>query len=305
MPNLLINQNDSLTALDDDEQSPACNQIAVFQRRWLFRCFTKWWRDNTLRHICRTAGCAARSKSTDARRLFLSPSPALVYGAAVNHAAHSAYPNPAMPDTDADIAQFFATTLYRARLGGDDEQGFLDDLRMVCRAFEADDVAGQDWSTQAGYKGYTSYGSIDDLADESPVIAELCARLGPHLLGFAEAVDFDLRGLTPHIDSIWINILEHGGMHTGHIHANSVISGTVYVEVPDDASQIRFEDPRAVMMLAAPPRRDDAAAHNRAFVSVQPEAGDVLLWESWLRHDVPFNTSQDDRISISFNAVLV
>ena len=210
-----------------------------------------------------------------------------------------------MSQTDGDIAQFFATTLYRARLGDDDGDAFLDELRLVCRTFEAEDDAGQEWAARAGYKGYTSYGSIDDLAEQSPVIAELCVRLKPHLIAFAKAVDFDLRGLTPEVDSIWINVLEHGGVHTGHIHANSVISGTVYVEVPDDASQIRFEDPRAAMMLAAPPRAADAQAHNRAFVSVQPEAGDVLLWESWLRHDVPFNGSEDDRISISFNAVLV
>ena len=31
------------------------------------------------------------------------------------------------------------------------------------------------------------------------------------------------------------------------------------------------------------------------------EPGDVLLWESWLRHEVPMNQAEDDRISVSFN----
>ena len=90
-------------------------------------------------------------------------------------------------------------------------------------------------------------------------------------------------GGEPEVDSIWINILESGGAHTGHIHANSVISGTIYLEVPSGASPIRFEDPRLPMMIAAPPRKADASLSNGHFYSVQPEAGDVLLWESWHR----------------------
>ncbi|MEM8775697.1 MAG: TIGR02466 family protein, partial [Pseudomonadota bacterium] len=39
----------------------------------------------------------------------------------------------------------------------------------------------------------------------------------------------------------------------------------------------------------------------QSFVSVAPKPGDVLLWESWLRHEVPMNFSEEDRISISFN----
>ena len=37
------------------------------------------------------------------------------------------------------------------------------------------------------------------------------------------------------------------------------------------------------------------------FVYFQPVAGDVLLWESWLRHEVPMNLAEDHRISVSFN----
>ncbi|MGI9409262.1 MAG: 2OG-Fe(II) oxygenase family protein, partial [Hyphomicrobiaceae bacterium] len=90
----------------------------------------------------------------------------------------------------------------------------------------------------------------------------------------------------------------------GHIHANSIISGTIYVDVPEGASAIRFEDPRLAMMIAAPPRKTEAALHNQQFVSFEPAPGDVLLWESWLRHEVPVNMAAEDRISASFNAVL-
>ena len=202
------------------------------------------------------------------------------------------------------IEQVFATSIYSAKLGGPRTKAFLDELRMACRSIAQEDGAGQRWSSDAGYKGYTSYASLDDLPVRNPTIAELCERLQPHLAEFAAAVDFDSRGLKPEIDSVWINVLEHGGTHTGHIHTNSVISGTLYVDVPKGASAIRFEDPRLAMMMAAPPRTARAALHNRHFVYEQPAPGTVLLWESWLRHEVPVNLASEDRISVSFNAVL-
>jgi uncharacterized protein (TIGR02466 family) len=203
-----------------------------------------------------------------------------------------------------DIKHFFATTIYEAKLGGKKPNAFLNALRVAARAIAQEDEAGQRWAHDAGYKGYTSYASLADLPVRNPTFGELCTRLDDHLVAFARAVDFDMRGHKPVIDSIWINVLEPGGCHTGHIHPNSVISGTLYVDVPDGASAIRFEDPRLALMMAAPPRRAKAEKHNRHFVYVQPKAGAVLLWESWLRHEVPTNMADEDRISISFNAVL-
>jgi uncharacterized protein (TIGR02466 family) len=203
------------------------------------------------------------------------------------------------------VEHVFATSIYRARLGGQRAKAFHDELRVACLAIAQEDIAGQRWSAAAGYKGYTSYASLDDLPARNPTFAELCERLKPHLSAFADAIDLDTRDLTPHVDSIWINVLEAGGTHTGHIHPNSVISGTLYVDVPKGSSAIRFEDPRLPMMMAAPPRKANAAPHNRQFVYVEPSPGTVLLWESWLRHEVPVNMAEEDRISVSFNAVLV
>ena len=203
------------------------------------------------------------------------------------------------------INHVFATTIYRSKLGGPRLKAFLDELRNACLTTAGDDAAGQRWSEEAGYKGYTSYASLDDLPVRNPTFAELCTRLESHLTEFCVALDYDLRGLKPKVDSIWINVLEPGGTHTGHIHPNSVISGTLYVDVPDGASALRFEDPRLAMMMATPPRKTRTQPHNRNFVYVQPVPGTVLLWESWLRHEVPVNMAAEDRISVSFNAVLV
>ena len=103
------------------------------------------------------------------------------------------------------------------------------------------------------------------------------------------------------LEDIWINILPEGGMHASHIHPHSVISGTTYVAMPDGTSALKLEDPRSARMMASPVRRKDARQELRTFIYAKPVAGDVLLWESWLRHEVPMNMSEEDRISVSFN----
>jgi uncharacterized protein (TIGR02466 family) len=98
--------------------------------------------------------------------------------------------------------------------------------------------------------------------------------------------------------------MPEGGHHTSHIHPNAVISGTYYVKVPTGAGPIVYEDPRLDMMMAAPPRKPNAPAAFKSHVSVSPAPRSLLLWESWLRHEVPLNRAEGERISVSFNYVI-
>lgn len=204
----------------------------------------------------------------------------------------------------AKIETHFPTLVYRDRLGGSGAERLNDDLAATCRAIAAEDKLGQCWCRDNGYPGYTSYASLADLPWRAPPVATLVARLDGHVASFARALDYDLSGRRLVLDSIWINILKTGGMHAGHIHPGSVISGTYYVAVPKGASALRLEDPRLGLMMGAPPRRERAAAANRAFIYLAPTAGSLILWESWLRHEVPVNQARADRISISFNYAL-
>ena len=98
-----------------------------------------------------------------------------------------------------------------------------------------------------------------------------------------------------------MNLLRGGGAHSAHIHPHSIISGTLYLEVPAGSGAIRFEDPRLPMMMAAPVRRPDAPEPLQPFVTVQPKPGMILMWESWLRHEVLPGTGRGERLSVSFN----
>lgn len=200
----------------------------------------------------------------------------------------------------AEIAPLFVTPLYRARLS---EQGDVDarELHASCLAIAEDDEAGQTWCEENGYPGYTSYASLTDLPWRFPIFDDLVKVLDKHVVAFCEELAFDMDGKQLVCDSLWINILPEGGTHASHIHPHSVISGTTYVAVPDGAGALKLEDPRLPMMMNAPVRRKDAGRELQPFVYVRPDEGDILLWESWLRHEVPMNMSEDDRISVSFN----
>jgi uncharacterized protein (TIGR02466 family) len=195
------------------------------------------------------------------------------------------------------IKSLFATRLYQGRLTGID----ADELEASCYSIAEDDEAGQEWCEAEGYPGYTSYASLTDLPWRFPIFADIVKQLDKHVAAFADDLEFDLGGGKFVLEDLWINILPEGGIHTAHIHPHSVISGTTYVKLPEGTSAIKYEDPRLQMMMAAPPKKKDAREENRQFVYVKPEVGDVLLWESWLRHEVPMNMAEDERISVSFN----
>jgi len=184
----------------------------------------------------------------------------------------------------------FVTKLYEAEIGDD---AMLADLAHSIRALARDDEAGRRWSKQHRYAGYTSYASLDDLPRRDPTIADLAKLLTRHAAKFANECAFEI-SRRPKLDSLWVNLLKSSGHHSGHIHPHSLISGTFYVEVPPGSGAIRFEDPRLPLMMAAPPRAD-------TFVSVEPRPGLLLLWESWLRHEVLPGIGRGERLSISFN----
>jgi uncharacterized protein (TIGR02466 family) len=188
------------------------------------------------------------------------------------------------------VRSLFPTKLYEADIGDD---ALLRELAHSIRALAQDDEAGRRWSKEHGYAGYTSYASLNDLPKRDPAFAALARVLTDHAARFAKESRFDLPR-QPKLDSLWANLLKSGGHHSGHIHPHSVISGTLYVEVPKGSGAIRFEDPRLPLMMAAPPRPD-------TFVTVEPRAGLLLIWESWLRHEVLPGTGRGERLSISFN----
>jgi uncharacterized protein (TIGR02466 family) len=200
------------------------------------------------------------------------------------------------------LRPLFVTQLYEASLAGERDFGaFNGELEQACRMLAAEDAAGRAWCEEHAYGGYTSYASLDDLPRRASIFDRLKRKLDRHAAAFAKALDFDLGRGRLRLDSLWVNLLAPGAAHSGHVHPHSVISGAVYVAMPAGAGGLRLEDPRLPLMMAAPPRRADAAETRKSFIYLAPVAGTILMWESWLRHEALPNAAVDERISLSFN----
>jgi uncharacterized protein (TIGR02466 family) len=196
------------------------------------------------------------------------------------------------------LSPLFVTEIYEASAG---TAALARDVAHTAEVMAVDDRAGAAWCRNNGYPGYTSYASLDDLPWRFDCFARLVKLIDRHVAAYARMIQLDLGGRPLVLDSLWVNVLPPGGVHSAHIHPHSAISGAWYAKVPDGASAIRFEDPRHGFMMAAPPRSRRAVRERTSFVYVEPRPCTLLLWESWLRHEVPLNTADGDRISVSFN----
>ncbi len=202
----------------------------------------------------------------------------------------------------AKTLDLFVTRIYREEIP--DAAMLNHELETIALSLSTSDRRGLRWCEKHGYPGYTSFASIDDLTERFREFARLEKLIRRHAGLYAAELHWEVRGKKPICDSLWVSVMPEGGSHTSHIHTNSVISGTYYVAVPAGAGPLVFEDPRAGLMMAAPPRKSSAPRELQTHVSETPRPGTLLLWESWLRHEVPLNRAKGNRISVSFNYVM-
>jgi uncharacterized protein (TIGR02466 family) len=170
-----------------------------------------------------------------------------------------------------------------------------------CARIRAADPAGRRWSEKHYPRGYTSYGSLDQLHRMSSTFVTLRESIDREVAAFAKAQHWDLRGGRLAMSDCWVNVMGEGAAHTRHLHPHAVVSGTYYVKTPRGASSLKFEDPRLASLMAAPARKPSAPDAMAAHVEVPAVAGQVILFESWLRHEVPASAVAAERISLSFN----
>lgn len=199
------------------------------------------------------------------------------------------------------ISSWFPTLLYYEPLLKRGSDKFAKELLADCYQLREYDKEGRRWSKSNYLGGYSSYNSISNIHEVSTSFIELERAITKHVNRFARALDYDLGERQLVMTDCWLNIMPHGTVHGMHLHPLSTISGTFYVQVPKNASAIKFEDPRLSSFMAMPPRVENPQPRNVQYVKLNPQAGNVVLFESWLRHEVGANPSKGDRVSISFN----
>ena len=115
---------------------------------------------------------------------------------------------------------------------------------------------------------------------------------------FGEALDWSIK-------EMWVNVLENGGQQAMHNHANSFISGVLYLtEAHPDSTTVFIKAPGgADYVFSNTNPRVTAGPYNAGkFVSPEPAVGDLVLFPSYLLHEVPVNRGVR-RVSVAFNAI--
>ncbi len=196
------------------------------------------------------------------------------------------------------IFSLFPTPVYQDSLGAKAQKLNSQLLREI-EVLSNDDEAGLFWSQKNYPNGYTSYASANQMQKTSPTFAELETLLTPHLKKYLSKLHFQSSWKNLKMTTCWVNVMNPGCSHALHIHPQSVISGTYYVSLPKGASPLRFEDPRYALFMNRPPVTPQSP--HQTHISMPAKAKEFILFESWLRHDVPVNTQKQPRISISFN----
>jgi len=140
---------------------------------------------------------------------------------------------------------------------------------------------------------------------DSPLLGEVASRLTPKLVEFGSALLGERMGWS--VKEMWVNFLDTGGHQAMHNHANSFISGVIYLTPTHPGSQTVFmKSPGGTDFKF---KNDHAGMTQGPFnadkwISPAPQAGDVILFPSYLLHAVPHNQGER-RITLAFNAIPV
>ena len=193
---------------------------------------------------------------------------------------------------------YFPTYVYQEYLKASQVSLRKLNLELVKEAYKIRDfdAKGRRWSKEHYPNGYTSYGSLFHLNKQSSTFAALEAAIDIHVKKFSKHLGFDLKDSKLEMVSCWVNIMSENSSHSLHLHPLSTLSGSYYVKMPEGSGDFKIEDPRLAKMMAAPARKEES------FVRLKPIEGEVILFESWLRHEVAQKRGVgEDRISVSFN----
>lgn len=147
--------------------------------------------------------------------------------------------------------------------------------------------------------GYTTYFEQPTLFAEPPFdqLAEFIFRAGTE---FAAERGYDMSKCRLAMTSMWGNVQYENGIHALHHHPNSNMSGVYYAQTPDNSGRLRIRDPNILARMAEPPcdRHTMVSANS---MEINPKEGRLVIFPSYLEHEVMPHGSDSPRVSVSYN----
>lgn len=138
---------------------------------------------------------------------------------------------------------------------------------------------------------------------DSPLLVQAATLITPKLVDFGAQLFGERLGWS--LKEMWVNVLDHGGHQAMHNHANSFISGVVYLTpTHPDSTTVFMRAPGGSDFMFRNDHKGMTPTEYNAdkWISPAPAPGDVVLFPSYLMHAVPPNQGER-RITLAFNAI--
>ena len=104
------------------------------------------------------------------------------------------------------------------------------------------------------------------------------------------------------ITQCWANRNPKGSNHHEHVHPNSIISGVMYFQINEKSPPIQFSKEKQDGMKLNPIKYNN---YNSETFMLPCKPGELIMFPSSLKHSVPTNQSEEERISVSFNTFCI
>lgn len=189
---------------------------------------------------------------------------------------------------NSDVLSIFPTLIWKIELTSEAQKAVNTN---ILEALEDIRPSGADIISAKGWQSNKDLHKLDEFRDLVSYIDDIAITILRFLKIGYEACE---------ITGCWCTINPTGTSHRAHSHPNNFLSGVYYVQTPVGADTINFHDPRIQTCIIRPPVTE-LTAENTDQVVVKVSAGTLLVFPAYLQHSVDPNSSEGERISISFN----
>ena len=147
---------------------------------------------------------------------------------------------------------------------------------------------------EKNHLGYVNTYSDSEVHDHLSSIDFITEYINFISYGYISSIGFSINVETEL--SLFVSNMTEGDHMPSHIHPRSILSGICYLECEPVSAPIVFEDYRDIRLFnglvsMGEYNLDLYNEYNNREIEFYPKNGDILIWESWMRHYVKPNAS--------------
>jgi len=193
-----------------------------------------------------------------------------------------------------NLTTIYSTPIWQTEYPEFEEQKEI--ILDVCKRYRKENPEPDRKSNIGGYQSPRFLHAKEELAPLFNYISAV-ANSAAEDLNFVERDIF--------ITNSWVNFNDtRQAMNAQHVHGD-VFSGVFYLKVPEDSGKLCVINPGINLMWMGCNLTNEKNQFTAESVKIEPEEGQIILWPSYLPHSVETNDHDDERISISFNVIML